>query len=579
MRRVLACALLLLALAAEAAGAADPIVSLRDVHRGMTCTARTVVQGTDIVGFDAEVLDVVSDLDGTGERILVRVSGPAVDRTGVASGFSGSPVYCAGADGAIGNVGAISATIGQYGNDVALVTPIEQMLRLPVHPPSAVRKAPGLLRAARPLATPIVLSGLSPSLGRAIERAARDHGRSIVAVPAGPLKEFPPQPLVPGASMAVGLSSGALAASGIGTVTYRDGDTIYGFGHPLESVGRRALLLQDAYVFTVVNNPLGVEELSSYKLAAPGHTLGTLTNDAPAGVVGTVGAAPRTVPLDVRVRDLDRDVTVRQHTDLVDEVDLGDPNGMNLLTLIASAAVAQGVTTAFDGAPAQETGRFCLTTHVRELRRPLRFCNRYVAQGPTFGESPLALAMGSAVEGALTPIVSARFAALHLTRIEASATIERGARLATIRSASVTPRVVKPGRSVRVALRVRLYRGPLRTLRFSTRIPRGVPAGPQTLTFGGTSADDNFGGFFEDLFGEGPDDGGVQSLRQVVDAYEGMTFWDGVRAKLGSERWHAYRDANLRIDGRVRTEIVVAGRRRGEDELPPQLRRLRDQLS
>ncbi|HET6447618.1 MAG TPA: hypothetical protein VFG31_00815, partial [Conexibacter sp.] len=475
MRRVIACVFLLTLLIAPRAWARDPITSLSDIHRGMHCTARTVVQGTTISDFDVDVLDVIADQDGSGARILVRVSGPAVATSGIASGFSGSPVYCPDAHGAIGNAGAISATIGQYGEDVGLVTPIEQMLNLPVKPPSGVRRAPKLLRAAKPLASPLVLSGLSPSLGQALQRAAVAHGRALVAVPAGPLGTFPSQPLVPGASFAVGLSTGAVGAGAIGTVTYRDGDVVYGFGHPLEGAGRRALLLQDAYVFAVIANPLGVPPLSSYKLAAPGHTLGTLSNDALTGVVGTVGAAPRTVPLTVHVHDADTGQQTVQRTNLVDEVDLGDPDGEGLLSAIASVAVAQAVTTAFDGAPAQETGRLCLTVRLRELSRPLHACQRHLAQDAIDPElpPPLAMAMGDDVSVALDAIGHARFRALHLTRVDVSAAIERGLRLATIRSARIAHRVVRPGQRVGVTLRVRLLRGPLRTLRCTLRIPGG----------------------------------------------------------------------------------------------------------
>ena len=115
--------------------------------------------------------------------------------------------------------------------------------------------------------------------------------------------------------------------------------------------------MQDAYVFTVVGNPLDTTAATSYKLAAPGHTLGTLTNDALTGVVGTLGAPPGTVPLTVRVKDMDTGAFTEQRTNLVDETDLGDPDGQDALSAIASLAVAQGVTSAFDGAPAQETGR------------------------------------------------------------------------------------------------------------------------------------------------------------------------------------------------------------------------------
>ena len=43
----------------------------------------------------------------------------------------------------------------------------------------------------------------------------------------------------------------------------------------------------------------------SYKLAAPGHTVGTLTSDTPNAVIGEVGPAPTLVPVEVTAHDLD----------------------------------------------------------------------------------------------------------------------------------------------------------------------------------------------------------------------------------------------------------------------------------
>ena len=44
------------------------------------------------------------------------------------------------------NTGAISEGIGQYGNNVGLATPIEQMLGEPVVPPASARRDSALLR-------------------------------------------------------------------------------------------------------------------------------------------------------------------------------------------------------------------------------------------------------------------------------------------------------------------------------------------------------------------------------------------------------------------------------------------------
>lgn len=570
-RRVLVCTLLTLAALAGTARARDPITPLSDVHRGLHCTALTVVQGTAIESFDVDVLDVLADQDGSGARILVRVSGPAVAETGIAEGFSGSPVYCPDAHGAIGNAGAISATIGQYGEDVGLVTPIEQMLGLAAIPPRGVRTAPMLLRAAKPLASPLVVSGLSPSLGRLLERVARGAGRTIVAAPAGPLGSFAPQPLVPGASLAVTLASGAITAGAVGTVTYRDGATVYGFGHGFDAAGRRALQLADAYVYTVVGNPLDTPDAVSYKLASPGHPLGVLTDDAPAGVVGTVGGAPRTVPLTVTVRDLDRGTQLQQRTNVVDEGDVGNPSGEDLLSTIAPLAVAQGVTSAFDGAPSQETGELCLRARVREAKTPLHFCNRYVLNGTVSNDAPapLAFLMGFDVQAALHLIGDARFAALHVERVSAGVTIQRGAKMAHILAVH-GPATARPGKRISVRLRVRLDRGPLRTIRVKLRIPRDALGGVQALRLSGASIDipspdiQDKVAVLLDLFSGnlGTPPPGAESMAGVSRRFAKLSRYDGITAQLGPDRWHAFRDDALRIDGHGTLFVKIVGSKR-----------------
>jgi hypothetical protein len=573
-RRALLAALPLAAAIAPVASASDPITPLSDVHRGLHCTARTVVQGTTISTFDVDVLDVIAGVDGIDARILVRVSGPAVADTGVAEGFSGSPVYCPDAHGTIGNAGAISATVGQYGGDVALVTPIEQMLGVPAgsQPVHGTVSAPKLLRSARPLAMPLVISGLSPSFGERVERAARSHGRTVLATPAGPLGSFAPQPLVPGASVSVMLSKGAISAGGIGTITYRDGDTVYGFGHPFEDAGRRSLLLGDAYVFAVIGNPLDIPGAAvSYKLAAPGHVLGTLTDDAPAAVVGAVGAAPSTVPLTVTVRDQDTGKTLQQRTDVVDEADVGEPMGQSALSLIAPLAVAQAVTAAYDGAPARESGRMCLRMRVRETKTPLRFCNRYVLNGGVGldSDTPLSLIAGLDVTSALQAISAAHFATLHVERVSVGIKIARGLQLASIVSAKAPP-TAHAGKLLPIALRVRRERGPLQTLHFKLKVPHDIVDGVQPLVLRGSRLDidgSDGDGFFSLLFGDfgsSSPPGAASSLKAMIHDVDAIGRYDGVNASFGLHpgRVHAFLDPNMRISGHAMLLVKVVGGKR-----------------
>ena len=275
---------------AAPAFAGDPTMPLWQVSAGMRCTGYSVVQGTTISSFNVDVLDVAGGEATSGARILIGVSGPAVDATGIGPGFSGSPIYCPDGAGTNRVIGAISESINEYGGKAALATPIDAIIGTPVDVPgrrnaTASRTMKGAagagvsrkdlsprmkaaLASAKPIVAPMSVSGLTPSVASALTTASAKAGRPVLAVPPGPLGTFPPQTLQPGSAVAVGYSTGDVRTSSVGTVTYVDGDRVWVFGHQLEGVGRRALLLQDAYVFRIVNNPLALGQIgTTYKLA------------------------------------------------------------------------------------------------------------------------------------------------------------------------------------------------------------------------------------------------------------------------------------------------------------------------
>ena len=167
----------------------------------------------------------------------------------------------------------------------------------------------------------------------------------------------------------------------VGTVTYVDGQTVYAFGHELDGAGRRSLLLQDAYVYYVVNNP-DPTETPSYKLALPGHTLGTLSRATPRTRSSVrLGPPPPAVP---GRRDRPRPrhrPSLSLDTQVADETGVGLPLGASLVDAIAPIEVAQAATEIYDGPPANESGSMCLRIYLRESRTPLGFCNRYVGTG------------------------------------------------------------------------------------------------------------------------------------------------------------------------------------------------------
>jgi hypothetical protein len=99
----------------------------------------------------------------------------------------------------------------------------------------------------------------------------------------------------------------------------------------------------------VVGNPNVVQGDTSYKLAAAGHTVGTMTSDTPRGVI--VGQGPATIPINVTARDLDSGHTITEDTQVADETGIGLPLGSSVVDLTGPLAVAQAATDVFDGTP------------------------------------------------------------------------------------------------------------------------------------------------------------------------------------------------------------------------------------
>ena len=542
-----------------------PIMSLSEVQAGMDCTGETVTQGTALSSFDVRVIGVVQE-PGEGARILVRASGPAVAGTGIAQGFSGSPVYCPDAFGTMRNAGAISEGVGDFGNYDALVTPIEQMLGEPVNAP---RSAPRFTARVRPLLGPLTVGGLSPGMLNVLQAAGRRVGRVVLAAPAGSATSFPVQALVPGASVAASYSVGAIPMGAVGTVTYRDGSTVYAFGHELDGAGRRALLLQDAYVYSVIGNPLG----QSYKFAAPGHTEGTLTSDTPNGVLGVVGQPPPLVPVNVTANDLDTRNVLRLETEVADETDVGLPLGTSLVDLVAPVAAGQAAAQIYNGPPANESGRMCVTLRLRESRQPLAFCNRYVGTGLAGDSAPgppeLAAGVTTDLAAAFGLLEQVQFATLHVENVSIRIDARRGLLEGTIVGVRA-PRRVRAGQLVTVHLRVRRFRGAVEGVAFKLRIPAGSrhvltgtlqgpppPAPPMSPTSTVT-------GSLVAVLGGGsasaPPPPAPTSMQTLRSEFAAISTYDGLRIRWnGGGPRPAYRDPALLITGAIRLHFDVVG--------------------
>jgi SpoIVB peptidase S55 len=321
--------------------ATTPLMPLEEVRPGMIGVGRTVLQGTELQEFKVHILGVLKNVQGPRrDLILARLEGAGLEKSGVAQGMSGSPVYV---DGRL--IGAVSYSIGAFATEpIAGITPIGQMkdattvarrgtaqarLELPITRDSLTaalratqgRLAPFASRPAdvqaiglpaavgaqigsmlRPISTPLVLSGFEPETVDLISAPFRDGGFTPT-VSGGADAKLPPidGPLREGDAIGVSLIGGDLEMGATGTVTHIDGDRVYAFGHPFYNLGPAEFPLTRAHVYTLLPSLM-----TSFKISAMGETIGTMQQDRATAIAGTLGPGPRLIPMKVTLQRSDQ---------------------------------------------------------------------------------------------------------------------------------------------------------------------------------------------------------------------------------------------------------------------------------
>ncbi len=92
------------------------------IRPGMKGTGRTVMVGTKLEEFGAEVLGVMRDVSPGRDMVLCRLTGCNLEHAGIIQGMSGSPIYI---DGKL--LGAVAFAWEFAKDPIAGVTPFSQM--------------------------------------------------------------------------------------------------------------------------------------------------------------------------------------------------------------------------------------------------------------------------------------------------------------------------------------------------------------------------------------------------------------------------------------------------------------------
>jgi hypothetical protein len=490
---------------AAVAAAASPVPTLAPdrLTPGQKAVVKTVFQGDKIEEFEAEIVGVLKGGRSEGDLILARATSERVTKSGVAQGMSGSPVYV---DGKL--VGALSSGWSFTREPLFGITPIGEMLRVLEVPvsrsavsagPSGVEPAsratdvafgefrwsdvaPDLLApsAAAPaspaapsltrLGLPLSSAGLHPGAAEAARQIFEPLGLSLVpggrtglaATTAGSVTPAGAAALVPGAAVAVDLVRGDLQLAAIGTVTWRDGDRVLIFGHPLFQSGEVRLPLSTATITTVVPS-----QLTSFKLGSTGQPVGTLTQDRRAAMAGTIGGLPRLMPLSVAVAGAGSERQAFRFESIEDRT---------LAPQIVAVAALNSLLES-GGTGANQTLRWTLRLS-RRGAPPLTLSDAIVSESP-------ANDLTGELMAPLRFLANNPFERLTLDSVAVDLRVEPGRDLWALRNARVLDAAVRPGEKVRLEVELERWRGERRVVPLTLDVPEEVPKGRYILWVGG----------------------------------------------------------------------------------------------
>jgi hypothetical protein len=311
------------------------LMPVTEVRPGMTGIGRTVFQGETVEDFQVNIIGVLHNIIGPNrDLILAKLAGGPLAEAGVIAGMSGSPVYVNGR-----LIGAVSYALGSFPREpIAGITPISEMMTdaasagvrtrsseldiastaapadvlstlrrlvqratslqetVPsnigvIGPASLVDLAPTL----RPIGVAMVMSGFDPSVSSVVQQALGETVKvSATQAPRAEAPALTTATLHGGDAVGVSLLRGDLEMGATGTVTYVDGSRVYAFGHPFLNLGPTSMAMTRAYIYTILPS---LE--NSMKVAGMGPVVGVMNQDRESAIGGTLGPAPREVPVSV----------------------------------------------------------------------------------------------------------------------------------------------------------------------------------------------------------------------------------------------------------------------------------------
>lgn len=482
---------------------------LEDIRAGQKGSARTVFSGAEPQEFGVEVLGVLKGYPAPRQSLIIaKLSGVQVERTSVFAGMSGSPVYI---DGKL--VGAVSYAFPFAKEPICGITPIKNMIDIfergrqaaegrdelgfvrepravsylqlagsdwkPLLPQgqasSASFVAPvatgsplmGLLgQQFAPIATPLVFNGFSPQAVSQFSTQLQAQGLLPVAgvggaAPLTPLGKVTEQTLAPGSSISVELVRGDFSVAASGTVTHRDGERIYAFGHPFLSLGSSDMPMSESTVVTVIPNTM-----NSFKLTVPGQMVGSISQDRSTGIYGRLSQAPKMVPVTINLHSNRDQVETYRYEVANDEFLTPLLLNMTIYSTITSSERSLGDSTVSVRGKIEVKGQEPITLERR------------------FSTMSAGVNAAGSVAAPVQALLSSGFEGVELGPITLDIAASDSRRAASLDRISLDQNEVRSGETVEVQAYVRTESGKQFVQRIPVSIPADVPPGQLVLFVG-----------------------------------------------------------------------------------------------
>jgi hypothetical protein len=478
---------------------------VNDIRPGMKGTGQTVMVGTKLEEFGAEVLGVMRGVSPGRDMVLCRLTGCNLEHAGIIQGMSGSPIYI---DGKL--LGAVAFAWEFAKDPIAGVTPFQQMVqyvrasdkRIAAEAKDRAKGelfraaqweagasepllidgvateglfsamptpvAGGTLAGMRAIATPLAASGFGPRALALLSERFQPLGLAPMAGGAAPervIREEGNKPLEPGAPLSIALVTGDFDLSGIGTVTHVEGDRVYGFGHPMFSLGTCEFPMMTGFIHTVYPRAS-----VSMKMGSPLKIVGVVDTDVSTGVAGRIGPRPDMIPVTMRVKT---GPYAEPHTYRVQMV--REPN---LLPNLVMAVLTNAIDT--EGNLPEELTAQIKATIKLQGHDPIELVD--TVSGPRYTGPMGAAALFSPIASIINILVRNPMAPIRIESIACETEISPGRTIASIESVRLESDRLAPGAHLRAFATLKPFKGERQTFEVDLPLPANLEEGTYEAT-------------------------------------------------------------------------------------------------